>query len=148
MMQRVYHISAGLSITRTVPADANAAVTEGSTVSYEVKLTSKPLSAVTVTIAVSGGDLSVSAPAADPHILTFNGDDWDTAQTVTILVTDDKIDEGTGTHTASWTATPSSDDPNYASATVTTTTSITIQDTTTGIYILYAYVYLHVCVRV
>ena len=57
------------------------------TVSYQVRLSSRPTQTVTVTPTVpEGAAVSVSAP------LVFAPADWDTAQTVTVTAVDDNID--------------------------------------------------------
>ena len=75
-------------------------VTEGSTASYTVVLTTQPTTDVTVSLSRSGdSDLTVSTTA-----LTFTAADWNTAQTVTVSAADDAdTEDGTATiaHTAS-----------------------------------------------
>ena len=80
-------------------------VTEGSAAAYTVELATQPTGSVTVAVARSGsgthdGDLSVSSGAS----LTFETDDWNTAQTVSLTAAaDDDAVNGVAefTHTAS-----------------------------------------------
>ncbi len=80
-------------------------VTEGSTASYKVKLTTKPSASVTVTVARKSGneqdsDLSVKTGSS----LTFTTANWNTDQTVTLQAAEDNDgDNGTAVikHTAS-----------------------------------------------
>ena len=81
-------------------------VTEGSTASYTVALTTQPTADVTVSLSASGdSDLTVSTTA-----LTFTTADWNTAQTVTVTAADDD-DAADGTATIAHTA--SSADSGY-----------------------------------
>ena len=83
----------------------NVTVTEGSTASYKVKLTTKPSASVTVTVARKSGneqdsDIDVKTGAS----LTFTTSNWSTDQTVTLEAEEDNDgDNGTAVikHTAS-----------------------------------------------
>ena len=75
--------------TLTVDEDAGTAT-------YEVKLSSEPTAAVTVTVTSGDTDAATVSPAS----LTFEVDDtnskkWDTDQTVTVTLKDDDIDNAT-----------------------------------------------------
>ena len=74
-------------------------VTEGGAdATFTVKLTSKPVAAVTVT-ATSAADVQVAAGAGSglsfsgSQTLTFTVGDWDTVQTVSVRAVDDALDE-------------------------------------------------------
>ncbi|NJN15506.1 MAG: hypothetical protein HC822_04030 [Oscillochloris sp.] len=62
--------------------------TEGLSITYSVRLTSEPTDAVTLNLAPSG--LITLAPAT----LTFTATNWTTAQTVTVVATNDAVDRG------------------------------------------------------
>ena len=104
-------------------------VTEGSSSSYTVALTSEP--AGDVTIAISGHadtDLTLSGTALTSNELTFTASNWSTAQTVTVKAAEDgdavQDDDVALAH-----AIRSADDPAYdALADQTVTVSITEKD--------------------
>ena len=82
--------TAGLTVSPT-----SVSVSEGDPGgSYTVVLDSQPTADVTVTITVTGDDVSLNGT-----MLTFTSADWDTPQTVTVTATDDTIDEDTETVT-------------------------------------------------
>ena len=81
-------------------ADA-LSVAEGASVSYTVRLATRPTGAVTVTL-TSGDTGAVSAPV--PASLTFTRQNWDQPRTITVggVDDDDAVDESVSvTHTAS-----------------------------------------------
>ncbi|MCW2920456.1 MAG: hypothetical protein JWL76_330 [Thermoleophilia bacterium] len=87
--------TAGVNVTPT----SGLTVEEGNpaTVQYGVKLTSRPVGAVTVTI-VDDADVDVSTTT-----LTFDGTDWNIAKNVTVSAFQDPIVEGPHTGTVSHT---------------------------------------------
>ena len=94
-------------------------VNEGGTVSYEVKITSRPTGDVTITPSSTNTDLSF-----DPTALTFTTANWDTYQTLTVRAA---TDENTNQETASISYTASGGD--YPS-TISSRRSVRITDTT------------------
>ena len=81
---------------------APVTVTEGSTATYKVKLSSEPSAAVTVAITGEANGLTVTAPADDE--LTFTASNWNVDQTVTVSADEDdnaESETATLTHTAS-----------------------------------------------
>ena len=83
-------------------------VPEGGSQTYTVKLESLPVGNVTVTVARTSGDRSLTADTdsnqtGDQNTLTFTTTDWNTAQTVTLSAAQDNDndnDEAVFTHTA------------------------------------------------
>ena len=83
-------------------------VPEGGSQTYTVKLESRPAGSVTVTVARTSGDGSLTADTdsnqtGDQNTLTFTTTDWSTAQTVTLTAAQDNDnanDEAVFTHTA------------------------------------------------
>jgi len=101
------------------PLDNGLTVAEGgATATLHVKLTSEPLSPVTVTPGAPS-DLTFS-----PSSLTFTAANWKTAQPVTVTATDDSAPEATKSVTV--TATGASSDPLYQGAT--NTASVKVND--------------------
>ena len=91
-------------------------VTEGSTASYTVALTTQPTADVMVSLSRSGdSDLTVSTTA-----LTFTTSNWNTAQTVTVSAAAD-ADTENGTATVTHTAT--STDSDYSGITIASVTA-------------------------
>ncbi|MYI57237.1 MAG: hypothetical protein F4098_00990, partial [Acidimicrobiaceae bacterium] len=86
--------------------------------SYEIVLTGEPAAAVTVTATSSDPAVVVSAggSASGSVMLTFDSDDWDTAQTVTVTGVDNDVDEPGGSRVAVLTHSAASDDPAYQDA--------------------------------
>ena len=69
-------------------SDGSSSVTEaGNTDTFDVVLSAEPTSDVTITVTPD------SQITVDQNTLTFNGDNWRTAQTVTMTAVDDKDDE-------------------------------------------------------
>ena len=69
-----------------VPSSLPSTVTEGGTATFNVKLNAAPTEGSTVTVAVTSNHpnaITVTGGAS----LTFDGDDWDTDQTVTLTAT-------------------------------------------------------------
>ena len=88
-------------------------VTEGSSKSYTVKLTSEPAGDVTVTVSGhSGTDVGLSGMTLTNNVLTFTTANWATAQTVTVTGTDDATAEADETVTLAH-AVASTDDSAY-----------------------------------
>ena len=73
----------------TVSPTSISAAEAGATGSYTVVLDTEPSDTVTVTVDGAGDDLSVN-----PSMLTFDGTNWNTPQTVTAVVVDDALAEG------------------------------------------------------
>ena len=87
--------AAGLEVTITDDDERGVTVTptaltvpEGGSGSYEVVLTSQPTAAVTVRVTSENQDVT-----AEPALLTFEPDQWNMAQGVTVRVADDDIVE-------------------------------------------------------
>ncbi|MEG4966560.1 DUF4347 domain-containing protein, partial [Microcoleus sp. B6-A1] len=76
--------TAGISITPT----AITATEGGANGSYGIQLTSQPRSPVTITL-TTGNQIQAIAPIA------FTADNWNIAQTVTVIAVDDALVEGT-----------------------------------------------------
>ena len=88
-------------------------VTEGSSKSYAVKLTSEPAGDVTVTVSGhSGTGAALSGMTLTSNVLTFTAMNWSTAQTVTVTGTDDSTAEANETVTLAH-AVASTDDSAY-----------------------------------
>ena len=118
--------SVGVSINPTT-----LTVTEGSSKSYTVKLTSEPAGDVTVTVSGhsgTGASLSGTSLSAD-NVLTFTTADWATAQTVTVTGTDDDTAEADETVTLAH-AIASTDDSAY-NALSDVNVTVTVQDNDT-----------------
>ena len=73
------------SIGVTSTGGASLAVTEGRMSAYTLVLTSRPAAVVTVALTSSDVDVVTVSPAS----LSFTGNDWDTAQAVTVTGTED-----------------------------------------------------------
>ncbi|MFO1534854.1 MAG: beta strand repeat-containing protein [Thermoplasmatota archaeon] len=85
------------------------ATTEGASAAYSVKLTSKPVANVAVGISSGAGAI------ATPSTLTFTPGNWNTAQTVTVAVAANGVDQTpTGTTYEILVAHAVSGDPLYA----------------------------------
>ncbi len=111
---------------------AGLRVGENSSASYSVKLSARPLAAVTVTVSGYVGtdvSLSTSLAASVPALtLTFTPGDWNTAQTVTVQAApDDDADNETVTLTHDASGGGFDDvDPEYT-VTVTDTVDLSLQ---------------------
>ena len=113
--------TAGVRITQS---GGSTNVVEGATDgtqsdTYTVALTSQPAQDVTVSLASSGGHVTVTSP------LTFTPANWSTPQTVTVTAVNDSIQEGPYSDTV--THTVSSGDANYDGLAV-PDVSVAIQD--------------------
>eukprot|EP01135_Chromosphaera_perkinsii_P001152 Nk52_evm9s159 gene=Nk52_evmTU9s159 len=97
-----------------VAATTTTTITEGSSFTYTVKLSSEPLGDVTITVAA--GTINMQA---DTTTLVFNPTDWNIDKTATVTAVEDNILTVTGdiTFTAS-----STDDTFYNAASVVTKT--------------------------
>ena len=97
-------------------SNAQLSVTEGSTATFTVRLSTEPTASVTVTLTTSGD----SDITANLTTLTFTTTNWDTAQTVTLTAAadDDALD---GTATITHTATSTDSAYNSITSTVTAT---------------------------
>ena len=115
--------TAGVSITPT-----QRTVAEGSSVSYEVVLTSQPSHDVILTISRSG-DQDVSI---EDQELTFTGSDWNQAQTVTVSAAhdDDAVDD-----TATFSHAVASTDGDYNGIAVSQVAVTVTDDETAGVSI-------------
>ena len=103
-------------------------VTEGSTASYTVALTTQPTASVTVSLSRSGdSDLTVSTTA-----LTFTTADWNTAQTVTVSAAEDD-DAAAGTATITHTAASTDGDYNGIAITIASVTATEDDNDTVGV---------------
>ena len=85
-------------------ATSGLGVTENSTATYTVVLTSQPTGPVTVTVGGTGDDVTVDVAAAsgNQNVMTFSATTWATAQTVTVAAAEDGNSDGervTLTHT-------------------------------------------------
>jgi hypothetical protein len=100
----------GISILEAVPGDVG-------TVSLD--LDAEPTAGVTLTFSsdISESTLSVAS-------LTFNSANWDTAQTLTVTVADDNVDDGDIVYNI--TTLTTSSDTNYAGAPVSAITVTTV----------------------
>jgi uncharacterized delta-60 repeat protein len=92
---------AGLWLPATLTA------TEGTTITYQLHLTSQPTAPVTITLTTEG-QTSVS-----PKVLSFVPLKWGQTQTVTVVAVEDRLKEGS--HSGTITHTVTSADPNYNS---------------------------------
>ena len=111
--------TAGITVN---PANTNA--TEGgATGSYTLKLNSQPTETVTVSFDVGGNQISAIAP------ITFDAANWNVAQTVTVIATDDTVVEGS--HSGSINHSVTSTDAKYSGSAIgPVTVAITDNDTT------------------
>ncbi|MDD2758582.1 MAG: hypothetical protein PHD72_04455 [Patescibacteria group bacterium] len=110
--------SYGVTVTQS---GGSTAVTEGgATDSYTLVLTAVPSANVVITVAASGGKVSLSTST-----VTFTVANYDVAQTITVTAVDDSTIEGT--HTDTITHTVASSDVNYNGISV-SSTSVTITD--------------------
>ena len=82
---------------------------------YEVALTSQPEGG-TVTVNITNPGPTVAT--ADPSSLTFDADNWETAQPVTVIAKDDTIDDTDNRKTTTITHTVSAADTDYKDETV------------------------------
>ena len=109
-----------------VLSSASLTVAEGASGTYTVALATQPSAAVTVALAASSGDVTVS-----PASLTFGVDAWSVAQVVTVGgASDDDASDGSATltHTASG--------GDYGSESVTGTVSVAVTDDDTPALVL------------
>ena len=107
----------------TMPSTAT--VTEGSTTTVDVKLAAAPTASMTVTLSDDGdSDMSWSGAALTGDVLTFTPQNWDLAQTVTLMAgeDDDFVDD---TETLTLTASKSG---GYNGETANITVTITDND--------------------
>ena len=117
-----YDVLADVSVTVSITEDdavgvmvdpTTLTVTEGSSKSYAVKLTSEPAGDVTVTVSGhSGTGAALSGMTLTDNVLTFTTMNWATAQTVTVTATDDNTAEANETVTLAH-AVASTDDSAY-----------------------------------
>ena len=91
-----------------VSAISGSTTEAGGTATFTIRLTTQPTSSVTVNLSSSDlGEGSVT-----PTSVTFDGTNWNTAQTVTVTGADDALVDGSQTFTII-TATATSADANY-----------------------------------
>ena len=91
---------------------ASVTVPEGGTATFTLRLSQAPSGTVTVTVARTGGDASITVQSGAS--LVFTGGDWSTPKTVTLAAAED-------TDTTSGSATITASASGYTSATVTAT---------------------------
>ena len=105
--------TAGVTITE--PFGATKLSEPDGTDGYDVELNSQPAANVTISVqAKAGVTINKSGEtASDSQMLTFTSSNWDTAQTITVAVVDDDIDQPHGTRSAMIFHTASSDDDEY-----------------------------------
>ena len=111
--------TAGVTISET-----SLTIEEGNTGTYTVVLDSQPAGNVTVAIGGTGTDVSL-----DKTTLTFTGQNWGTAQTVTVTAVDDAIDEDSETVTLTHTVTSVADTDYNGISAGSVTVSINDNDT-------------------
>jgi hypothetical protein len=100
---------------------------EGSTNAFQISLNTQPRSDVLVRLTPSNGEICFGNQASSqPLILSFNADNWDLAQTVSVTAIDDARVEYN--HTASIGFQFESDDPVYASLSAPEPITVQIQD--------------------
>ena len=90
---------------------------------YTVALDSEPTGTVSISLASGDTDVATVAPAR----LTFDGDDWSTAKTVTVTAVDDDLDNTGNARSATIAHTVSAADTDYASETADPVT-VTVTD--------------------
>jgi Ca2+-binding RTX toxin-like protein len=110
--------TAGVTVN---PASTNA-IEGGATGNYTLKLNSQPTAPVTISFA-AGNQINTIAP------ITFDAANWNIAQTVTVIATDDTVVEGTHSGTINHAVT-STDGKYSGSAIAPVTVAITDNDTT------------------
>ena len=91
---------------------------------YEVALTSQPEGG-TVTVDITNPGPTVAT--ADPSSLTFDADNWETAQTVTMIAKDDTIDDTGDQKTTTITHSVSADGTDYKDETA-APVAVTVRD--------------------
>ena len=95
----------GENAAATFSVSGPSSVSEGAgTATYSVSLSAEPESDVTVKYATSDGTGDGAATAGSDYTaksgtLTFTAEDWNTAQTVDVAITDDAVDEADETFT-------------------------------------------------
>jgi glucose/arabinose dehydrogenase len=82
----VWRISSTTAQQSLILSDAAVSVNEGSTKTFSVKLALQPSANVTVNVAKTSGDASVSV---SPSSLTFTTSNWSTPQNVTVTAAED-----------------------------------------------------------
>ena len=92
--------------------DGDTAATENKKI-YEIELDSEPIG--TVTIDIGSDDTTVATVL--PARITFDKDDWDTAQEITVTAVDDDIDNTDDERTAIISHTVRSTEPDYVKVT-------------------------------
>ncbi len=102
-----------------VSSPSSGVTSESATsVSFEVRLQSKPKNGATISIPVSVSDASeatITAPfSADSGNLTFNDTNWSVAQVVTVTGVDDGLTDGQISYTIVIGASVSDTDPDYS----------------------------------
>ena len=105
-------------------APGSLTVAEGNETDYFVVLDTEPAGEVTVTTAVSS-----DAATVEPEDLTFDADDFNKAQKITVTAVDDKTVNSGGERTATINHTVS----GYGSVTTADPVTVTVQDVQTGL---------------
>ena len=119
-------ITVSAALTGVTVAEADDPVTTGATeneATYTVVLDSQPTGTVSISLASGDTDVATVAPAS----LTFDDEDWNTAQTVTVTAVDDDLDNANNRRTTTITHTVSAADTDYVSATAAPVT-VTVTD--------------------
>ena len=109
----------GITVSETTltlnEADDTSTEAKENEKTYEVALTSQPEGG-TVTVNITNPGPTVAT--ADPSSLTFDADNWETAQPVTVIAKDDTIDDTDNRKTTTITHTVSAADTDYKDETV------------------------------
>ena len=87
-------VSAGLTVSPTA-----LSITRGNNSTYTIVLTARPSAEVRVTPTAEPENSGLTFTATPPLPLTFNGDNWDTPQTVTVAAAANAAATATITHT-------------------------------------------------
>ena len=121
-------ITVSAALTGVTVAEADDPLTLSTTenqATYTVVLDSEPTGTGTVTVNLESGDTDTATVA--PASLTFDADDWNTAQTVTVTAVDDDLDNANNRRTTDITHTVSAADTDYAGETASPVT-VTVTD--------------------
>ena len=127
--------TAGVKITEL--GGATKLSEPSSTDTYNVELKSQPADDVTISVqAEAGVTINKSrdkALASQTQKLIFTSSNWNTAQTITVAVVDDDIDEPGGTRSAKITHMSSSDDDQYDGLRIDDVVAIILDDDPTEV---------------
>ncbi len=107
-----YSSARNTGLEKSSTSDSTMTTEEGGTVTTQVRLTSMPLSAVTITPTSSDtGEGTVS-----PATLSFTNQNWNSYQTLTITGVDDNVTDGTQSYQIDFPV--STNDPKYSTLTI------------------------------